>query len=41
MDGTRDPRDVCYYPRSGTVFVVGLGLIARLGEPLDDREGED
>jgi uncharacterized cupin superfamily protein len=41
MYGTRDPRDVCYYPRSGKVFFVGLGLIARIGEQLDYWEGED
>ena len=41
MYGTRDPRDVCYYPRSGKVFFIGLGLIARLGEQLDYWEGED
>ena len=41
MYGTRDPRDVCYYPRSGKVFFVGLGLITRIGEQLDYWEGED
>ena len=41
MYGTRDPREVCYYPRSGKVFFVGLGLIARLGEQLDYWDGED
>jgi len=39
--GTRDPNDVCYYPRSGKVFFTGLGVIARLGEPLDYWDGED
>ncbi len=39
--GTRDPNDICYYPRSGKVFFTGLGVIARLGEPLDYWEGED
>jgi uncharacterized cupin superfamily protein len=41
MYGTRDPRDVCYYPRSGKVYFTGLGLIARLGEQLDYWDGED
>ncbi|MGH3132386.1 MAG: cupin domain-containing protein [Gaiellaceae bacterium] len=41
MYGTRDPNDVCYYPRSGKVFFTGLGVIARLGEPLDYWDGED
>ena len=26
MYGTRDPSEVCYYPRSGKVYFVGLGL---------------
>jgi uncharacterized cupin superfamily protein len=41
MYGTRDPNDTCYYPRSGKVFFIGLGVIARLGEPLDYWDGED
>ena len=41
MYGTRDPREVCYYPRSGKVFFVGLGIVIRVGEPLDYWEGED
>jgi len=41
MYGTRDPREVCYYPRSGKVYFVGLGLIVRLGERVDYWEGED
>jgi uncharacterized cupin superfamily protein len=41
MYGTRDPSDVCFFPRSGKVFFRGLGLVARLGEPLDYWEGED
>ena len=40
MYGTRDPRDICYYPRSGKVFFVGLGLITRVGERLDYWDGE-
>jgi uncharacterized cupin superfamily protein len=40
--GTREPDDVCYYPRSNKIFWRGVGLIARL-EPLqyDDGEPED
>ena len=41
MYGTRDPNDICYYPRSGKVYFTGLGVIARLGESLDYWEGED
>jgi uncharacterized cupin superfamily protein len=39
--GTRDPRDVCFYPRSGKVMLRGIGLVARLGPPLDYWDGED
>jgi uncharacterized cupin superfamily protein len=38
--GTRDPRDVTYYPRSGKVSIRGVGLIGRL-ETLDYWDGED
>ena len=41
MYGTRDPSDMCFYPRSGKVFFIGLGLITRVGEQLDYWEGED
>jgi uncharacterized cupin superfamily protein len=37
--GTKDPNDVCYYPRSNKIFWRGLGLIARL-EPLEYLDGE-
>lgn len=37
--GTREPNDVCYYPRSNKIFFRGLGLIARL-EPLAYSDGE-
>jgi uncharacterized cupin superfamily protein len=37
--GTKDPNDVCYYPRSNKIFWRGLGLIARL-EPLNYFDGE-
>jgi uncharacterized cupin superfamily protein len=41
MYGTRDPNDVCFYPRSGKIYFSGLGVIARLAEPLDYWDGED
>jgi uncharacterized cupin superfamily protein len=37
--GTREPSDVCYYPRSNKIFWRGVGLIARL-ESLDYGDGE-
>lgn len=36
---TREPNDVCYYPRSNKINWRGLGLIARL-EPLGYFDGE-
>jgi uncharacterized cupin superfamily protein len=41
MYGTREPGEVCYYPRSGKVYFIGLGLITRVGEQLDYWDGED
>ncbi len=41
MYGTRDPGDLCFYPRSEKVFFRGLGLLTRVGEQLDLWEGED
>ncbi len=41
MYGTRDPNDICFYPRSGKVYLTGVGVIARLGESLDYWDGED
>jgi uncharacterized cupin superfamily protein len=38
--GTREPGDLCYYPRSNKLAFRGLGLIARL-ESLDYWDGED
>ncbi|MEA2159621.1 MAG: hypothetical protein QOD66_2001 [Solirubrobacteraceae bacterium] len=38
--GTRDPGDVCYYPRSNKIAFRGVGLIGRL-ERLDYWDGED
>ena len=37
--GTREPNDMCYYPRSNKIFFRGLGLIARL-EALEYGDGE-
>jgi uncharacterized cupin superfamily protein len=41
MYGTREPNDICYYPRSGKVYFGGVGVIARLGESPDFWDGED
>ena len=38
--GTRDPRDITFYPRSGKVSLRGLGVIGRL-DVLDYWDGED
>jgi uncharacterized cupin superfamily protein len=38
--GTREPGDVCYYPRSNKISFRGVGVIARL-ERLDYWDGED
>jgi uncharacterized cupin superfamily protein len=38
--GTRDPSDVCYYPRSNKIAFRGVGVMARL-ERLDYWDGED
>jgi uncharacterized cupin superfamily protein len=37
--GTREPNDICYYPRSNKVFLRGIGIIARL-EHLAYSDGE-
>jgi uncharacterized cupin superfamily protein len=37
--GTREPNDMCWYPRSNKVFFRGLGVIARL-ELLAYGDGE-
>ena len=40
--GTREPNDVCYYPRSNKIYWRGLGLIARLEHvSYSDGEPED
>jgi uncharacterized cupin superfamily protein len=38
--GTRDPSDICYYPRSNKIAFRGVGVIARL-EKLEYWDGED
>jgi uncharacterized cupin superfamily protein len=38
--GTREPADLCYYPRSNKINFGGVGVIARL-ERLDYWDGED
>jgi uncharacterized cupin superfamily protein len=38
--GTRDPADMCYYPRSNKIMFRGINLVARL-ERLDYWDGED
>jgi uncharacterized cupin superfamily protein len=37
--GTRDPNDMCWYPRSRKIFWRGLGVIGRI-EKLDYYDGE-
>jgi uncharacterized cupin superfamily protein len=37
--GTRDPNDICYYPRSNKISFRGVGLIARI-DHLDYYDGE-
>jgi uncharacterized cupin superfamily protein len=38
--GTRDPNDICWYPRSKKIFWGGVGVIGRI-EQLDYWEGEE
>jgi uncharacterized cupin superfamily protein len=38
--GTREPADMCFYPRSNKIAFRGLGVIGRV-EPLDYWDGED
>ena len=37
---TREPNDITYYPKSGKIFLRGVGVIGRL-EPLDYWHGEE
>jgi uncharacterized cupin superfamily protein len=38
--GRRDPNDILFYPRSGKLFLRGVGVVGRI-EPADFWEGED
>jgi uncharacterized cupin superfamily protein len=38
--GTRDPNDICWYPRSRKIFWRGVGVVGRI-EQLDYWEGEE
>ena len=38
--GTREPNDICWYPRSNKIFWRGLGVIGRI-EQLDYWDGEE
>lgn len=38
--GTREPNDLCYYPRSNKILFGGVGVMARL-QRLDYWDGED
>ncbi len=38
--GTRQPGDICFYPRSNKLYFRGLDVIARI-EPVDYWDGED
>jgi uncharacterized cupin superfamily protein len=38
--GTREPNDICFYPRSGKISFRGVGVIGRL-ERLDYWDGEE
>jgi uncharacterized cupin superfamily protein len=38
--GTREPNDIAYYPRSGNVYLRGVGVVGRL-QPVDYWDGED
>ena len=37
--GTREPNEICYYPRSNKVMLAGVKLIGRI-EQLDYWDGE-
>ena len=38
--GTRDPNDICWYPRSKKIYWRGVGVVGRI-EQLDYWEGEE
>ena len=37
--GTREPNDICYYPRSNKIGFRGVGVLGRI-ESLDYWDGE-
>ena len=37
--GTREPNDICYFPRSNKIYWRGVGLIARV-EHVDYWDGD-
>jgi uncharacterized cupin superfamily protein len=37
--GTREPNDICFYPRSNKIGFWGVGVVARV-ESLDYWDGE-
>jgi uncharacterized cupin superfamily protein len=40
--GTREPNDICYYPRSNKIYFRGVGLMTRLDHlAYDDGEPDD
>jgi uncharacterized cupin superfamily protein len=40
--GTREPNDICYYPRSNKIYFRGVGLMTRLEHiPYEDGEPDD
>jgi uncharacterized cupin superfamily protein len=41
MYGTREPQDICFYPRSGRLALSGLGMIARVERSLEAWDDED
>ena len=40
MYGTREPGDVCFYPRSNKLYLAGVGVAVRL-EPVEFWAGEE
>jgi uncharacterized cupin superfamily protein len=40
--GTREPNDICYYPRSNKIYFRGVGLMTRVEHlPYEDGEPDD
>jgi uncharacterized cupin superfamily protein len=38
--GTREPHDICFYPRSGKIAISGLGVVGRI-EPVEYWQDEE